>query len=242
VVAVAQIGNVLGIENPLDKIIAAAHTVGARVLVDGAQSCAHIPVDVSTLDCDYFVFSGHKLYGPTGIGVLYGKEEALNELPPYQFGGDMIKHVSVSQTTFTDSPAKFEAGTPPFVEAIGLSSAISYIQRIGWDNIISHEDNLMHSLCQGLSDISDIKIMGNCLSKKGIIAFNIDGIHPADIAFALTQDNICVRVGHHCAMPIHDYFHQNVSLRVSLGLYNDMNDVTTFLTSLRKAMSLFKGK
>jgi cysteine desulfurase/selenocysteine lyase len=239
IVAVAQLGNVLGVENPIKEIVTLAHSVGARVLVDGAQSCAHMPVDVTDLDCDFFAFSGHKVYGPTGIGVLYAKAEALSELPPYQFGGDMIKHVGITQTTFADGPAKFEAGTPPFVEAVGLASALDYIQSIGLDHISKYEEELTSFLCWKLSEISGVTLLGNDCCKKGIVSFNVAGIHPADIAFALTQNNICVRVGHHCAMPIHERFHQTVSLRVSLGLYNDLSDIECFLMSLRKTLSLF---
>ena len=241
IVAVAQLGNVLGVANPVREIVAAAHAVGARVLVDGAQSCAHMPVNVKDLDCDFFAFSGHKLYGPTGIGVLYGKAEALSELPPYQFGGDMIRHVSVAETTFAEVPAKFEAGTPPFVEAVGLAAAVDYVQDIGMETIAEHEQNLTSLLCQGLSDVPGLTMLGDGSLKKGIVTFNVAGIHPADIAFALTQDNICVRVGHHCAMPVHACFHQDVSLRVSFGLYNEPADVATFLTSLHKTISLFGG-
>ncbi len=237
-VAVAQVGNVLGIENPIKALTKEAHAVGACLFVDGAQSIAHIPVNVTELDCDFFAFSGHKIYGPTGIGVLYGKTEALESLPPYQFGGDMIQAVTPEKTTFAPIPARFEAGTPPFVEAIGLATALRYVNDIGFDTITAHETELTNYLWNELNTISHFEPLGTSPDKKGIIAFNIKGIHPADIAFGLSQDNICVRVGHHCAMPIHAFWGKEVSLRVSLGIYNTKEDIDTFIKSLRKVLSL----
>ena len=237
-VAVSQLSNVLGILNPIHEVIALAHQVGARVLIDGAQGIAHTPVDVTEIDCDYYVFSGHKIYGPTGIGVLYGKDEALEALPPYQFGGDMIKTVSVEQTDFADIPARFEAGTPPFVEAIGLAEAIRYISQIGMNKIADHERTLTQNLLSELRKIAKVNLMGTCPDKQGLVAFNVAGIHPTDIAFVLSKQGICTRVGHHCAMPLHHYFGTEVSLRVSFGLYNDEQDIDRFMASLHKALSL----
>lgn len=239
VVAVTHLSNVLGVVNPIKEMTKAAHTHGARVLVDGAQSVAHMPINVQQLDCDYFAFSGHKLYGPTGIGVLYGKKEALNELPPYQFGGDMIREVTISQTTFADIPNKFEAGTPPFAEAVGLGYAIDYLNKIGMDNIEKKEEELTRYLVEKLKDFKTLEVLGDVNLKKGIVSFVVKGIHPSDIAFALSKQNVCVRVGHHCAMPIHQCFHQSVSIRVSLGLYNDKTDIDFFIESLKKAIHLF---
>ncbi len=237
-VAVSQMSNVLGILNPIKDIISLSHQVSAKVLIDGAQGIAHTPTNLSDIDCDYYVFSGHKIYGPTGIGVLYGKKEALEILPPYQFGGDMIKTVTINETVFADIPARFEGGTPPFVEAVGLAEAIRYVSQIGMDKIAEHERNLTQILMSELSQIQNLEIMGDTPDKQGLVSFNIKGIHPADIAFVLSKENICVRVGHHCAMPIHHYFGKDVSLRVSFGLYNDEQDIDIFIKSLKKALKL----
>jgi len=237
-VAVSQLSNVLGILNPIKEIITAAHQANARVLVDGAQGIAHAPVNVSDLDCDYYVFSGHKIYGPTGIGVLYGKDDALQALTPYQFGGDMIKTVSVDKTVFADIPARFEAGTPPFVEAIGLAEAIRYVSNIGMEKIAAHEQRLTRMLLDKLAQLPNLELMGTYPDKHGLVSFNIKGIHPTDIAFVLSKQGICTRVGHHCAMPLHHYLGAEVSLRVSFGLYNDEQDIDYFMASLHKALSL----
>ncbi len=238
-VAVAQISNVLGQLNPVENIIRLAHGVGARVLIDGAQSAPHMPIDVTAMDCDFFVFSGHKMYGPTGIGGLYGKKEALESLRPYQYGGDMIRTVSAEETTFADIPARFEAGTPPFVEAIGLAAAVRFLMDIGMEKVVARERELTDYLMTELQTVSGVQILGDVTAKHGIVAFNITGIHADDISFALTAQNICVRVGHHCAMPIHARFNTPVSLRVSLGLYNAKSDIDAFIRALKKAVSFF---
>ena len=238
-VAVTHLSNVLGVVNPVRQIADMAHNQGAKVLVDGAQSVAHIPVNISDLDCDYFVFSGHKLYGPTGVGVLYGKTEALEMLPPTVFGGDMVREVEVDETSFADVPAKLEAGTPAFVQAHGLAEAIRYVSNIGMDKIAEYEKMLTDKLLSELKQIPNVQIMGEGKYNNGLVSFNIAGIHPADIAFMLSKQNICVRVGHHCAMPIHTCLKNTVSLRVSFGLYNDEQDINTFIFALKKALSFF---
>ena len=240
-VAITHLSNVLGVVNPIVEIVQQAHAVGAKVLVDGAQSVAHLPVNISELDCDYFIFSGHKIYGPTGIGVLYGKKEALESLPPYQFGGDMIKEVSVEKTTFASVPARLEAGTPPIVETIGLAAALKFVSKIGMTKIAAYEQTLTQQLVEELCQIPSIQILGDPLLKSGIVSFSIKNLHPSDLAVILSRQNICVRVGHHCAMPIHRCFHQSVSLRVSLGLYNTPEDIQIFVQALKKALSLFNG-
>ena len=241
IVALTHVSNVLGVKNPIEELIELAHNVGAMVLIDGSQSIAHMPIDVQALNCDFFVFSGHKLYGPTGIGVLYGKKEALNQLPPYQYGGDMIKTVSIEETTFSDIPNKFEAGTPPFVEAVGLGVAIDYLNQIGMKQIEISEKQLTHYLLERLTEIPSVSFIGTDTNiKQGIVSFVVNGIHPSDIAFALGKQHICVRVGHHCAMPIHECFKSSVSLRVSLGLYNDTQDIDAFIAALKKAITLFE--
>ncbi len=240
-VAVTHLSNVLGVVNPVSEIACLAHAVGAKLMIDGAQSVAHLPIDVKQTDCDYFVFSGHKIYGPTGIGVLYGKTDALEMLPPYQFGGDMIKEVHIQNTTFADIPARFEAGTPPIVEAIGLAAALDYVAGISMDKIAAHELTLTRQLLQEMAAFPSVQIMGEPDLKTGIISFTVSGIHPSDLAFALAKQNICVRVGHHCAMPLHHRFDQTVSVRVSLGLYNTSDDVRAFIAALKKTLDLFAG-
>lgn len=238
IVAITQLSNVLGVENPIKEIVAAAHEKGALVLVDGAQSIAHMPVDVMDLGVDFFVFSSHKLYGPTGIGVLYGTSQALEDLPPYQFGGDMIEQVTVQKTTFAPIPARLEAGTPAFVEAVGLGAAVAYVSKIGMDKIAAHEQKLTDFLLDELNKIEGIEIIGGVYN-QGLVSFNIHGIHASDLSFALSKQNICVRVGHHCAMPIHLCFKTAVSMRVSFGLYNGEDDVKALITALKKALSFF---
>ena len=238
IVAVTHLSNVLGIINPVRQIIKKAHSNNTLVLIDGAQGIAHLPVSMTDLDCDYYVFSGHKIYGPTGIGVLYGKKEALERLAPYQFGGDMIKTVTVEKTEFAEIPARFEAGTPPFPEAIGLAAAIRYVSGIGMDTIYGHEAELTKYLLERLKEIKNVHILGDYPEKQGLVSFNIGDIHPTDLAFVLAKDNICTRVGHHCAMPIHAVFGRAVSLRASLGIYNDREDIDRFIESLHKALHL----
>lgn len=238
-VAVAQLSNVLGVVNPVHEMAQMAHNVGAQILVDGAQSIAHMPVNVEELGVDFFVFSSHKLYGPTGIGVLYGKRTALENLPPYQFGGDMVKEVTVQKTTFAELPARLEAGTTPFVEAAGMGVAIDYILSIGIDKIAAYEQMLTDALMSELKNISTVELLGTA-KKSGIISFNIKGIHPNDLAFVLAKQNICVRVGHHCAMPVHECFGKTASVRVSFGIYNTLKDVELFLSALKKALSFFE--
>lgn len=240
IVAIGHISNVLGIVNPVEEIIELAHKKGARVLLDAAQSISHLPISVKDLDVDYLVFSGHKVYGPTGIGVLYGKTENLNELPPYQFGGDMIDEVKIEKTTFALPPTKFEAGTPPITQAIGLAISLEYIKKIGFDKIQKHEKALMKTLIKGLKEIPDIQFLGDPKYKTALISFNVTGIHPNDLGYILAKENICVRIGHHCAMPLHSYFKMPASLRVSFGLYNTQEDVKTFLKAFHKAIGFFK--
>ena len=240
VVAVGHISNVLGVVNPVKEIVELAHKVGAKVLLDAAQSISHLPISVKELDVDYLAFSGHKVYGPTGIGVLYGKTDCLNELPPYQFGGDMIDEVKVEETTFALVPSKFEAGTPPITQAIGLGISLDYVKKIGFEKIQKHEKALMKSLIKGLKEIPNIQFLGDPKYKTALVSFNIEGIHPNDLGFILAKENICVRIGHHCAMPLHTYFKRTASMRVSFGLYNTKQDVQNFLNAFHKAIGFFK--
>lgn len=237
-VAVTQLSNVLGVVNPVKQMTDLAHQAGALVLVDGAQSIAHMPVDVEDLNSDFFVFSSHKIYGPTGTGVLYGKRQALENLPPYQFGGDMVKEVTVQKTTFAELPARLEAGTTPFVEVAGMGVAIEYIRTIGMEKIALYEQNLTDILMDELRKIPHVDLLGTA-EKSGIVSFNIKGIHPNDLAFVLAKQNICIRVGHHCAMPIHECFGKTASVRVSFGIYNTRKDIELFIMALKKALSFF---
>ncbi len=240
IVAISHFSNVLGLLNPIDKIIDMAHQKGAIVVVDGAQSTPHTSIDVKKLDCDYFVFAGHKLYGPTGIGVLYGKKEQLSQLSPICFGGDMVENVAIEGTTFQTGVARFESGTPPFVEAIGLAASVDYVQKIRMNVIENHIDSLSAYCLDKLLSMPQIRLLGNSLDKKGVIAFTIDGVHIADAGFVVAKENVCVRVGHHCAMPVHTYFNTPLSMRISLGLYNTTDDIDKCINAIKKSIQFFK--
>ena len=240
IVAITHLSNVLGIVNPIKQIIQKAHKVNAKVVVDAAQSIAHMPIDVQELDCDFLAFSSHKLYGPTGIGVLYGKKDALALLSPYQYGGDMVQTVLPHESEFKEIPHKFEAGTPPFVEAVGLKKAIEFIDDISMEEVFRHERALTSYLITALNKIEEVEILAPNENKSGIVGFVVHGIHPTDIAFILAQQNICIRVGHHCAMPLHHRLGHEVSIRVSLGIYNEKEDIDIFIQSLQKSISFFK--
>ncbi len=237
-VAVTQMSNVLGVPYPVEKIITQAQAMGAKVLVDGCQAIVHTPVHLRRMGVDFYAFSGHKLYGPTGIGVLYGKAEIMDTLPPWQGGGDMIKNVSFSGVTFADSPARFEAGTPAIVEAVGLMSACNYVKSIGYDRIEENEKQLMHLLSEGFDTMDGIEVLGDMKLKKSLVCFNLKGIHPQDAAMVLSEMNIAVRVGHHCAEPITEKYGVKSSIRASLGLYNDGDDIMKFITALKKTQKI----
>lgn len=239
-VSIAHISNALGTINPLPEIISAAHAVGAKVLVDGAQSAPHIAVDVQALDMDFFVFSGHKLYGPTGIGILYGKEELLNELPPYQGGGDMIETVTFEKTTYNVLPLKFEAGTPMIAEVIGLGTAIDFVEKIGLSNIADWEHKLLIRATEQLSSIPDLTIFGTSPEKGALVSFNIKGIHPLDIGTLLDLHGIAVRTGHLCAQPVMRKFGTTAFVRASFGLYNTPEEVDAFVEALRTIIPKLK--
>lgn len=239
IVALSHMSNVLGVINPVKLMTQRAHRVGAVVVVDCAQSVAHTQVDAREIGCDFLTFSGHKVYGPTGIGVLFGTDKALDSLPPYQFGGDMVHTVGIYETTFALSPAKFEAGTPPFSEAVALAESIRYIRSIGFDRIKKHEHTLMNTLLNKLIDFPDVNIIAPNPNKESLVALTFKNAHPTDIGAIIARQGICVRVGHHCAMPIHEYFKTPVSLRVSLGLYNTVEDINRFSEALKKALCFF---
>ena len=237
-VSVAHVSNVLGTIQPIEEIIRLAHAKNVPVCIDGAQSVPHMHVDVQALDCDFMAFSGHKMYGPTGIGVLYGKREWLEKLPPHEGGGEMINHVRWSGTTYNELPYKFEAGTPNFVGSYALSKAIDYIQALGWEAIEAHERELTEYCEAHLSAIEGVHIYAEHQPKAGVISFNVGTIHPFDVGTLLDQQGVAVRTGHHCAEPLIDAMGVPGTVRVSFGLYNDKADVDAFITALKKAQSI----
>ena len=238
-VAVAHASNAMGTINPVREMAAIAHAHGVPILLDGAQAVPHMPVDVQALDCDFYAFSGHKLYGPTGIGVLYGKRKWLEAMLPYQGGGGMIETVSFDMITFAKSPQRFEAGTPDIAGAVGLSAAIRYVAQIGMDSIFSKEQALLDYAEARLNDIDGLRIIGTARPKVGVISFVMDGIHPHDIGTVLDHEGIAVRAGHHCAMPLMHFFDVPATVRASFGIYNDQSDVDALVESILLAKRLF---
>ena len=236
-VSVAHVSNVLGTIQPVEEIIRLAHARNIPVCIDGAQSVPHRQVDVQTLDCDFLVFSGHKMYGPTGIGVLYGKREWLEKLPPHEGGGEMIEHVRWEGTTYNDLPYKFEAGTPNFVGSYALQKAIEYIESIGWEAIETHEQELTTYCEQQLLDLG-CTVYGVGQKKAGVISFNVGTVHPFDVGTLLDQQGVAVRTGHHCAEPLIDTIGVPGTVRVSFGLYNDKADVDAFIAALKRAQMM----
>lgn len=237
-VAVNHISNTLGTINPIEEIITLSHVVGAKVLIDGAQAVAHTKVDVQQLDCDFYVFSGHKLFGPTGVGVLYGKEELLNAMPPYQGGGDMIKTVTFEKTEYNVLPHKFEAGTPNIVGGIGFGTAIDYVNSIGLENIAQQENDLLHYSNEQLKTIKGIRFIGEAEKKTSVISFLVDGAHPFDVGTILDQLGIAVRTGHHCTQPLMDFYQTPGTVRASFSFYNTKEEVDMLVEGLKKAMSM----
>jgi cysteine desulfurase / selenocysteine lyase len=233
-VAVTHVSNALGTVNDIKTIIDKAHSVGAVVLIDGAQSIAHCEVDVRALDCDFYCFSSHKMYGPTGVGVLYGKEALLNAMRPYQTGGDMIEIVTFEKTTYAELPAKFEAGTPPIAEIIGLGEAISFLQELGLNTIADIEDDLLDYATLKLLAIDGLTIIGTAKKKAAILSFVIEGVHPHDAGSILDHLGIAVRVGHHCAQPIMTFFGVPATIRASLSMYNTKADIDALVIGINK--------
>jgi cysteine desulfurase/selenocysteine lyase len=240
IVAFCHVSNVLGTVLPVKEITKLAHSYGAVVVVDGAQGVVHMPVDVQDLGVDFYAFGGHKVYGPSGIGVLYGKEDLLNEMPPYQGGGGMINTVSFEETTWADLPDKFEAGTPPIAQAIGLGVAIDYMQNIGLDRIAEYEIELLNYATQRLSSIEGLNFVGTAPGKVSVISFTMDCAHPHDIATIIDQNGVAVRAGHHCAQPLMDRFDIPSAARASFGLYNIKEDVDVLADSLEKVREIFR--
>jgi cysteine desulfurase/selenocysteine lyase len=239
-VFVNHVSNALGTVNPIEKIISKAHAVGAEVLIDGAQACPHIKPNVQELDADYYVTSAHKLCGPTGVGMLYGKGELLNKLPPYQGGGEMIATVTFEKTTYADLPHKFEAGTPNIAGGIAFGAALDYMNSIDFKEIVAYEDELLNHATTALKQIPGVKIYGEASEKTGVISFNVEGIHPYDIGSILDQMGIAVRTGHHCAQPIMDYYQIPGTVRASFSFYNTKEEIDRMVEGLKKAISMLQ--
>lgn len=239
-VAVTQMSNVLGTVPPIDEIIEKAHAVGALVLLDGAQSVPHLPVDVQSLKCDFLAFSGHKMLGPTGIGVLWARQEILADMPPFMTGGDMIKHVSFEGSTWNDLPWKFEAGTPAIAEAIGLGYAVDYLKELGMEEIRQHEIELVTYALGQLNQVEGLRIFGPKTpeNRGGSISFTLGNIHPHDVAAVLDSEGVAVRAGHHCAMPLHEKFGLAATTRASFYVYNTPTDVDRLVSGLEKCIDL----
>ena len=237
-VSLAHVSNVLGTMNPVKEITALAHSLGIPVLVDAAQSTPHMPVDVSDIGCDFLAFSGHKMYGPTGVGVLYGREEWLDRLPPYQGGGEMIGSVSWEKTTWNELPFKFEAGTPDYVATHGLATAIDYITAIGLDQIHAHEQQLLGYCTQQLQQIDGLRIIGTAPAKDAVVSFVVDGIHPLDLGTLLDQLGVAVRTGHHCAQPLIERMGLTSTVRASFAMYNTKDEVDALAAALRRVIPM----
>lgn len=237
-ISLAHVSNVLGTINPIEKIIQLGHNYNIPVLIDAAQSVQHLPIDVQSLDCDFLVFSSHKMYGPTGVGVLYGKEKWLEKLPPYQGGGEMIAHVAFEKTTFNELPFKFEAGTPDYVGSTALAEAIRYIEHIGLDNIRQYEDHLLRYATDALLQIPGMRIIGTAEHKSSVISFLVDNIHPYDMGMLLDHLGIAVRTGHHCAQPLMDALGIEGTLRASFAFYNTQQEIDSLVQGIDRVRKM----
>ena len=240
IVAVGHVSNALGTVNPVAEITALAHAAGAVTVIDGAQAAPHTQVDVAALDCDFYAFSGHKLFGPTGIGVLYGKQALLDAMPPYHGGGDMIKMVSFEKTLYNDLPYKFEAGTPYIAGVIGLGAAVDYVNDIGMDSIRDYEHELLQYATGAAADVPGLKLVGTAAEKAGILSFVLDGIHPHDLGTILDHEGIAIRAGHHCAMPVMERYGVPATARASFAFYNTREEVDSLLAGIDQAKDIFK--
>jgi cysteine desulfurase/selenocysteine lyase len=237
-VSVVHVSNALGTVNPVEEIIQLAHQAGAIVMIDGAQSSVHLDIDVQALDCDFFAFSSHKVYGPTGIGVLYGKKQLLEAMPPFQGGGEMIKEVTLEKTTYADLPYKFEAGTPNIGDAVVLKAALEYVSRIGKEKIRNHENELQTYATEQLVQLPGVRIIGNAANKVSVVSFVIDKVHPQDIGILLDNRGIAVRTGHHCAQPLMTCYGIPGTIRASFAMYNTKEEIDKLITGLQKALKM----
>jgi cysteine desulfurase/selenocysteine lyase len=240
IVSVAHVSNALGTVLPVKPIIDAAHRIGAKVLIDGAQAVPHEAVDVQALDCDFYAFSGHKLYGPTGIGALYGKRELLQAMPPYQGGGDMIQSVTFEKTTYNELPYKFEAGTPHIAGAIGLGAAVDYVQSVGLDAIAAYERQLLEYATQALQAIHGLRLIGTAPHKAAVLSFVLEGVHAHDVGTILDRQGIAIRTGHHCAQPVMDRFNVPATARASLAFYNTRQEIDLLAAAIGEVIEVFK--
>ena len=238
IVSIVAISNTLGTINPIKEMTSLAHEVGAEVMVDGAQAVAHEKVDVQELDCDYFAFSGHKLFGPTGIGILFGKEKLLDSLPPYQGGGDMIDRVTIQKTTYNELPFKFEAGTPNIAAGIAFNEAIEFVNEVGLDSIASYEKTLLNYASEKLNEIEGLKLIGTAKNKASVNSFVIDGVHPHDLGTLLDQQGIAVRTGHHCTQPLMDFYNIPATTRASYSIYNTTEEIDGLVLGIKKAKEI----
>jgi cysteine desulfurase/selenocysteine lyase len=238
-VSVVHMSNALGTINPVEKIIAAAHAKNIPVMLDGAQAIPHMAVDVQDLDCDFYVFSGHKLYGPSGIGVLYGKQALLEAMPPYQGGGDMIRKVTFEETEYNTLPYKFEAGTPNIADTVGLGAAIDYLNAIGMDKIAAYEAELLDYATEKAKQIKGLRIIGEAEHKGAILSFTLDKIHPHDIGTMLDSLGIAIRAGHHCAMPVMDFFEVPATARASFAIYNTKEEIDVLMKGIESLIEVF---
>ena len=239
IVSITHMSNVLGTINPIKEIAKLTKMVGAVFIVDGAQSVSHMPVNVQDLECDFLVFSGHKMLGPTGVGVLWGKFELLNDLDPFLSGGEMIEKVTLEESTWNEVPYKFEAGTPNYVQAIGLGAAVKFLSKIGMENIHEYEKELTSYAVEKLQSIPNLNIHGSPKNRGSVISFNIENIHPQDLAQFLNEDNICIRVGHHCAQPLLETLNETSTARASFYIYNDFSDIDKLVDSIKSTINYF---
>ncbi len=240
IVTVNHVSNSLGTINPIKNIIDKAHQLGAVVLIDGAQAVAHFPVDVQALDADFYAFSAHKLYGPTGTGVLYGKKSLLESMPPYRGGGEMIKTVTIEKTTYNELPYKFEAGTPNIEGVIGMGAAIDFVNSFDWSEIVEHEKELLELATEKISAIPGLRIFGTSKNKVGVISFQVEGVHPYDLGTLLDKQGVAVRTGHHCTEPLWNHYGIPGSVRASFSLYTTTEEIEIFIAALQKALQLLR--
>jgi cysteine desulfurase/selenocysteine lyase len=239
-VSIVHASNSLGTINPVGEMIEMAHERGIPVMLDGAQSVAHMPIDVQNLGCDFFAFSSHKMYGPMGVGVLYGKRDLLEKMPPYQAGGDMIRSVTFTKTTFNALPFRFEAGTPSVGDVVGLGSAIDYIQGIGYPAMAEHEQDLLHYATERLSSIDGIRIVGTAADKTSVVSFLLDGVHPHDVGTIVDREGIAIRTGHHCTQPVMQHYNVAATSRASFGIYNTRDEIDALVAALGTVKDIFK--
>lgn len=240
ILAVTHVSNALGTVAPVKELTRRAHAKGIPVLVDGAQAVTHFPVDVQDLGCDFYAFSGHKMFGPTGIGVLYGRKERLDAMPPYQGGGDMILSVTMEKVTYNRVPYRFEAGTPNLEGAVGLAAAIRYLEALGMENVAAHDRELLAYATQALESVPGLRMVGTAREKSGVLSFMLADIHPHDVGTILDREGICIRTGHHCAQPVMQHFKVPATSRASLALYNTREDVDALVRGLHKVLEVFQ--